>query len=195
MSRVFQKLAVGGVTGLVLIGSVLGCGSTGGQPDGGHPGGCASACTLQLTGDNDGDDSTEVPGGQESFNCDDAPIATWVVGSGAVPSSFNFIIGRSGSPDISVDLTLAAVPTAGTSYAGTTTEVAYLVTGSSAGPAFFSDPAINGSSTFVFCSVEAGQATGGSITYTVHGTVDAVLEPYQPPSNEAPESITFHAQF
>ncbi len=195
MSRVLQKLAVGGVTALVFSGPLLGCGSAGGQPDGGHPGGCASACTFQLTGDNDGDDSTEVPGGQETFNCDDAPIATWVVAAGSEPPTFNFIIGRSGTPDISVDLTLADVPTAGTSYAGTTTEVGYLVTGSSAGPAFFSDPAINGSSTFVFCSVEAGQAAGNSQTYTVHGRVDAVLEPYQPPNNEAPESIVFHAQF
>ena len=191
-----RELTVRSAWGLFLFGPLLGCGTNPGPQDGGNnPGGCASACSLQLTGDNDGDDSTEVPGGQESFNCDDPPIATYVSGSGGVATGFNFIIGRGGSPDILVSWGQASVPTAGTSYLGTTTEVSYLVTGSSQGAAYFSDPAIGGSSTFAFCSVVAGQTLGPSTSYTVHGTVDAVLFLYQPPPPEAPEAIRLHAQF
>lgn len=196
MSNV-QKLAMGSATGLLLLAALLGCGTGNnpGPPDGSVQG-CATACTLQLSGDSDADDATELPGGgPESFNCDDAPIATYVSASGGGVSGFNFSIGRSGSPDLSINLFLSTLPSAGTAYAGVTTEVAYLATGNSQGPAYLSDPALGGSSTFVFCTVEAGQTFGPSTSYTVHGTVDAVLVQSQPPMNEAAGTLNLHAQF
>lgn len=163
---------------LAMSAALLGCGNTSGgsPPDGGAPAGCASTCTITLTGDGDDDDTTEVPGGQATFPCDDLPIATYNTGGGAVPAGFVFIVGRSGRPDISLEFSIAGKPGVG-SYGGSGSEVAYLVTGAG-GPEYVSDPALGGSSTLTFCAVAEGQTFGTSISYTVHGSVQAVLAPW-----------------
>lgn len=161
---------------LAMGASLLGCGNTSGAPPPDGGGGCNSACTITLTADGDDDDTTEVAGGQATFPCDDPPIATYNSGGGAVPAGFFFSIGRSGSPDISLQFSFAAKPGVA-SYAGSGSEVAYLVTGAG-GPEFVSDPTLGGSSILTFCSVAAGQTFGTSTTYTVHGTVQASLAPW-----------------
>jgi hypothetical protein len=108
--------------------------------------------------------------------CDEAPIATFTSASPYAPSGFHFVIGRSGSPDISIEFTLSNEPAVG-SWSGVGSEVAYLVTGAG-GPEFVSDPTLGGSSKLTLCSVTAGQTVGTSTTYTVHGTVQGSLAPW-----------------
>jgi hypothetical protein len=175
--RVATRRSAAGLFSLATGAALLACGNSGGPPgDGGVGPGCASACTISVQADGDDDDSSEVPvaGGQATFPCDDAPIATYSSG-GALPAGFYFSIGRSGSPDISISFTIGGQPTVA-SYSGLGSEVAYLVTGAE-GPEFVSDPAVGGASTLTFCSVAADQTVGTSTTYTVHGSVQGTLAP------------------